>query len=339
LVLSQVSAPASIIEGSNLDINMGFNGAFSNNENTLGEVGGDLCGPSQQENSTLNFSGNSSNYTYGAVLINEQAYKANIGINSNGTINGTSVLINGEHFTDKFDINTSNYKSKLTKNELQKEVQALIGEGNGSLAISEVGQETLSLTTFDLPAGSYYLFVGAYDPEGKIAGLTQQELEITSVNSNNTNNNNDNNNNNNNENNNNNGNNNNNNNDNNNNKDNNNNNNANNNNNDNNNNNGNSGNGGIGGGSGGDSTKGSSGSSSSSGSIGSPDSANNSSSGHAPSEVAPQNEKGAIEETGSPSQKDKDGGISKIASFFIGLLAIVLAGALILKKMGHKQEK
>ena len=58
-----------------------------------------------------------------------------------------------------------------------------------------------------------------------------------------------------------------------------------------------------------------------------------------PSKVAPQNEKGAITETGDTSKEDKNGGVLKIASFFIGLLAILLAGALILKKMGPKQEK
>lgn len=148
-----ISAPASIIKGSNLDISMAFNGTSGND---------------------------SSNFTYGAVLVNEQVYRAIIEINSNGTINGTSVLINGEHFTDKLDINASNYKSKLTKNELQKEIQNLIGEGNGTIAVGEIGQENLSLTTFDLPQGHYYLFAGAYDPKGKIAGLTQQNIEIKS---------------------------------------------------------------------------------------------------------------------------------------------------------------
>ena len=57
----------------------------------------------------------------------------------------------------------------------------MIGEGNGTIAVGEVGQEKLSLTTFDLPQGHYYLFVGAYDPKGKIAGLTQLDFQITSV--------------------------------------------------------------------------------------------------------------------------------------------------------------
>ena len=148
----KASAPANIEEGKNLDISMELEGAPEN-----------------------------SNYTYGAVLVNEQVYKANIEINSNGTINGTSVLVNGVHFTDKFDINSSNYKSKLTKNELQKEIQNLIGEGNGSIAIGEDGQKKLSLTAFDLPTGNYYLFVGAYRSGKGLVGLTQSVIEIISL--------------------------------------------------------------------------------------------------------------------------------------------------------------
>ena len=146
----KASAPASIEEGKNLDISMELEGAPDN-----------------------------TNYTYGAVLINEQAYKANIEINSNGTINGTSVLVNGENFTDKLGINSSNYSSNFTRNELQKVIQTLIGGENGSIAIGENGQKNLSLTASELPEGRYYLFAGAYDPKSKIAGLTQLEVEIT----------------------------------------------------------------------------------------------------------------------------------------------------------------
>ena len=118
--------------------------------------------------------------TYGAVLIKEQAYKANIEINSDGTRDGTSVIINDIDIIDEFDIDSSNYRSKLTKNELQTEIQTLIGEGNGAIAIGETGQKTLSLTAFDLPVGCYYLLVGAYSPEKGLVGLSQREVEIKS---------------------------------------------------------------------------------------------------------------------------------------------------------------
>jgi methanogen extracellular protein (TIGR04279 family) len=148
----KASAPASIENGKNLDINMELEGAPENN-----------------------------NYTYGAVLVNEQAYKANIDIISDGTKKNSSVIVNGINLIDKFEINSSNFKSKLTKNELQKEVQTIIGEGNGSIAIGENGQKKLSLTTSDLPTGKYYLLVGAYRLGKSLVGLTQLEVDIGSL--------------------------------------------------------------------------------------------------------------------------------------------------------------
>jgi PGF-pre-PGF domain-containing protein len=145
----KVTAPESLEEGKDLDISMSLEGAPNN-----------------------------SNDTYGAILVNKQAYKANIEINSNGTKNGTSVFVNGANFIDKFDINSSNYRSKLTTTELQKEIITLVGEGEGSIAIGKNGQNKLSLTAFDLPRGHYYLFVGAYGPKKELAGLTQLEVEI-----------------------------------------------------------------------------------------------------------------------------------------------------------------
>jgi methanogen extracellular protein (TIGR04279 family)/PGF-pre-PGF domain-containing protein len=144
-----ISAPSSIEKGKNLDISMTLKGASNENE----------C-------------------TYGALLIKEQAYKANIEVNSDGTKDGTSVIVNDVDLVDEFDINSSNYRSKLTKNELQTEIQTLIGEGNGAIAVGEAGQEELSLTSFDLPVGRYYLLVGAYSPGKGLVGLAQEEIKI-----------------------------------------------------------------------------------------------------------------------------------------------------------------
>jgi methanogen extracellular protein (TIGR04279 family)/PGF-pre-PGF domain-containing protein len=118
------------------------------------------------------------NCTYGAVLIKKQAYRADIKINSDGTRNGTSVIVNDIDLIDEFGINSSNYRSKFTRGELQTEIQTLIGEGNGALAIGEKGENKLSLTTFDLPAGNYYLFVGAYERGKGLVGLTQLLVDI-----------------------------------------------------------------------------------------------------------------------------------------------------------------
>ncbi|MDQ1276895.1 MAG: hypothetical protein QG610_2473 [Euryarchaeota archaeon] len=145
-----ISSPSSIVKGNDLDITTSLEGAPDNN------------------------------YTYGAVLIKDQAYKANIEINSNGTKAGTSVIVNEIDLIDEFDINSSNYKSKLTKNQLQTEIQTIIGEGKGTISIGEFGQNKLSLTAFDLPVGCYYLFVGAYSPGKGLVGLSQKDIEIKS---------------------------------------------------------------------------------------------------------------------------------------------------------------
>ena len=146
-----VSAPDRITKGEDLDIKM-----------------------------TLKDAPNLFNCTYGAVLIKDQAYKADIKINSDGTRKGTSVEINDIDVINKFGINSSNYRSKFTRGELQTEIQTLIGEGNGAISLGERGNKALSLTTFDLPEGKYHLFVGAYSPEKGLIGLTQRDIEIES---------------------------------------------------------------------------------------------------------------------------------------------------------------
>jgi methanogen extracellular protein (TIGR04279 family)/PGF-pre-PGF domain-containing protein len=146
-----VSSPKSIVKGDNLGIEMTLVGASDENS----------C-------------------TYGAILIKTKAYKANIEVNSDGTKVGTSFIVNELDLIDEFDINSSNYRSKLTKNELQTEIQTLIGEGNGAIAIGEAGQKKLSLTSFELPSGNYYLLVGAYSPGKGLVGLSQLEVEIKS---------------------------------------------------------------------------------------------------------------------------------------------------------------
>lgn len=113
--------------------------------------------------------------TYGAVLIKEQAYKANIEINSDGTKAGTSVIINDLNIIDDFDINSSNLESKLYKDKLQTNLQVLIGT-DGAITIGD--QNNLSLTAFDLPVGRYYLLAGTYHPDKGLVGLAQKEVKI-----------------------------------------------------------------------------------------------------------------------------------------------------------------
>ena len=118
------------------------------------------------------------NYTYGALLIREDAYRAEINVSSNGTREGTEIFVNGIDIVDEFDINSTNYESKFSKNELTTEIQTLIGEGNGTISIGDENQKTLSLTTFDLPPGDYLLFAGAYEKDKGLVGIAQTEVSI-----------------------------------------------------------------------------------------------------------------------------------------------------------------
>ncbi len=110
-------------------------------------------------------------YTYGALLINEDAYKAEIKVDSNGTINGTNVSVND---VDLRDLGISS----MNKSELANGFQKLVGEGNGTINIGDKNQEALSLTTFDLQPGKYFLFTGAYEPGKGLVGIDQNKLTI-----------------------------------------------------------------------------------------------------------------------------------------------------------------
>ncbi|WP_292390760.1 TIGR04279 domain-containing protein [Methanosarcina sp. UBA5] len=116
-------------------------------------------------------------FTYGALLINKEAYKAEINVSSNGTRAGTDVFVNDIDLRD-LGINSTNYESKLSKSELSNEIQTFIGQGNGTISIGEKKQDTLSLTTFDLLPGDYLLFTGAYEPGKGLVGIDQKELTI-----------------------------------------------------------------------------------------------------------------------------------------------------------------
>lgn len=121
------------------------------------------------------------NCTYGALLIREDACCAEINVSSNGTRAGSSIFVNGIDLIDEFDINSTNYRSKLSKDELTTEIQTLIGEGNGTISIGEENQKTLSLTTFDLPPGDYLLYAGAYEKGKGLIGIAQKEVSIRRV--------------------------------------------------------------------------------------------------------------------------------------------------------------
>ncbi len=137
------------------------------------EKGGDL-----EVNLSLKGAPAEGNFTYGAALIKKEAYRADINLSANGTKIGTDVFINEIGIARDLGINSTNYESKLNRNELSNNIQTLIGEGNGTISIGEENQNTLSLITLDLLPGDYLLFTGAYEQGKGIVGIDQEELTI-----------------------------------------------------------------------------------------------------------------------------------------------------------------
>lgn len=107
------------------------------------------------------------NYTYWAALINEAAYKEKM--------NTTEI----DPCLKGIDSIENLKAANPGKDLLQKEIQKMIGEGNGTVSIGEQGN--LSLTALDLPAGNYLLFTGAYEDNKGLIGLAQKEISIYAV--------------------------------------------------------------------------------------------------------------------------------------------------------------
>ncbi|HII79383.1 MAG TPA: TIGR04279 domain-containing protein [Methanosarcina sp.] len=147
----KAAAPRALEEGENLEVDMSLKNA-----------------PAQK------------NYTYWAVLIREDACgtSTDIGSNTSGikTISGT--LLQGLRLIEDFGLNSTDYGSETGRDKFKNEIQAFIGESNGTIIIGEENQNILSLTTSDLHPGNYLLFAGAYENDKGFTGITQKEVSI-----------------------------------------------------------------------------------------------------------------------------------------------------------------
>ena len=122
-------------------------------------------------------------YTYWAVLLREDVYKEDEGVNPSWMTAGTRPLVNGVDIIKSLETNLTKYESRAGKDELKSEIQTLIGKGNGTINIGEENQSTLSLKSHELPPGDYILLAGAYENDEDIAGIAQKELRISAENS------------------------------------------------------------------------------------------------------------------------------------------------------------
>jgi methanogen extracellular protein (TIGR04279 family) len=123
------------------------------------------------------------NYTYWAVLIREDAYTTSEGTNPGSMNIGIRPIVNGIDILRSLETSLIESESETGKGELESNIQALIGKGNGMISIGEKNQSTLSLKSFELPPGDYLLLAGAYENDEGLAGIAQKKLRISAENS------------------------------------------------------------------------------------------------------------------------------------------------------------
>ncbi|WP_054865227.1 TIGR04279 domain-containing protein [Methanosarcina barkeri] len=120
------------------------------------------------------------NYTYWAIMIKDGAYTAFEGTNPRWRMNtGIRPIVNGVDLIKVLETNLSKYESKNGKDELQNEIQTLIGKDNGTISIGEKTQSNLSLKSLELPPGDYLLLTGTYGNNEGLTGITQKKLRIS----------------------------------------------------------------------------------------------------------------------------------------------------------------
>ncbi|AKB17331.1 hypothetical protein MSWHS_0468 [Methanosarcina sp. WWM596] len=123
------------------------------------------------------------NYTYWALLISEDAYTTSEGTNSGRMNIGIRPIVNGNDILRSLNASLIESESETGKGELESNIQALIGKGNGIISISEKDQSTFSLKSFELPPGDYLFLAGAYENDKGLAGIAQKKLRISAENS------------------------------------------------------------------------------------------------------------------------------------------------------------
>jgi methanogen extracellular protein (TIGR04279 family) len=129
------------------------------------------------------------NYTFCAVLMREDAFGTNTNISSDtsGTKSMSVAFVKGLRLIEYFGLNATDEGSETGKEKLRNEIQALIGEGNGTVCIGEENQNTLSLRASGLPPGNYLLFAGACEKGRGLTGMAQTEVSIGEAKKSNTN--------------------------------------------------------------------------------------------------------------------------------------------------------
>ncbi|APH38594.1 TIGR04279 domain-containing protein [Methanohalophilus halophilus] len=126
---------------------------------------------------------NDTSYTYGAVLVKDSVYKADIEMQCNGSKEGTNLTVNEIPLIqgcDLLGIDSSN----IERNDVQNKIIELIGPDNGTIIMKtvEANQTSLSITTTDLPEDKYILLTGVYKSGEGLVAFGQQDVFIAPYN-------------------------------------------------------------------------------------------------------------------------------------------------------------
>ena len=121
------------------------------------------------------------NYTYWAVMIKDSAYISSEGTNPRWRMTtGIRPIVNGVDIIGSLETNLNGHKSENGNDELENEIQTIIGKDNGTISISEKNQRSLSLKSLELPPGDYLLVTGAYEDSEGLTGIFQKKVRMSS---------------------------------------------------------------------------------------------------------------------------------------------------------------
>jgi methanogen extracellular protein (TIGR04279 family) len=144
----EARAPDALQEGKNLEVNMDLKNA-----------------PAEK------------NYTYWAVMIKDSAYKASESTNPRWRMTtGIRPIVNGVDIIGSLETNLNGHESENGNDELENEIQNIIGKENGTISIGEKNQRNLSLKSLELPPGDYLLVTGAYEDSEGLTGIFQKKI-------------------------------------------------------------------------------------------------------------------------------------------------------------------
>lgn len=111
-----------------------------------------------------------SSYTYGAILVKESQYKADVRVEFDGTKEGFDSFVNGVAVVDGFDLVGMDLDD-MNKGDISDQLTMIYGAGNITFASNTTPYSTASLliNTTSLSSGQYILFTGVMTDQGLVA--------------------------------------------------------------------------------------------------------------------------------------------------------------------------